>query len=359
MLAQPIALRFESRQTACHLVRIEDFVGVRELDRVVLTSKGYEDFISLGAPFAGGRTCWLDRRHVVGLFGLYQERSGRRSRIRRDSSRIGGSHGYVVGFTEDSTGVSVDATPGDSVPVDSVDPNVSAAQNETIDKLVLLVDGGLNAWQTNVSVLPIAFTINGEFYRQSAYALEVDAFGSDSPLSDEQKKNRANFSRLVSFLKDPVEGYGAANLGAATAYVPTTYSLWGARYGIPQSGLPVGKGSADGSRSGAELGPVRSERVPVSDSPAPKLVKVPWPHASISLESTGEQPTCLPVVEADSAAVAATFASVPAPVNPSATTTAFEQPDGVLAELVLIPVFPGMTTCSPDGDPYRIFGDPQ
>jgi hypothetical protein len=40
-------------------------------------------------------------------------------------------------------------------------------------------------------------------------------------------------------------------------------------------------------------------------------------------------------------------------------TTAFEQPDGVLAELVLIPVFPGMTTCSPDGDPYRIFGDPQ
>ncbi len=292
-------------------------------------------------------------------------------------------------FTEDST-----IAPGDTVPADSVDPNVSAAQNEAIDKLVLLIDGGLNTWQTNVSVLPIAFiadgkllsggpsgwnsgmgvttreikrpaleeiaswlygsgfkgepldfgdpgvtdmattsltfTINGEFYRQSAYALEVDVFGSDSPLSDEQKKNRANFSRLVSFLKDPVEGYGAANLGAATAYVPTTYSLWGARYGVP-----------------------------VSDSPAPKLVKIPWPHASISLESTAEQPTCLPVLEADSAAVAATFAAVPAPANPSATTTAFEQPDGVLAELVLTPAFPGMSPCPSDGEPYRILGEPQ
>ena len=38
----------------------------------------------------------------------------------------------------------------------------------------------------------------------------------------------------------------------------------------PQSGLPVGKGSVDGTRSGAELGPVRSNRDPQSGLPVGK-----------------------------------------------------------------------------------------
>jgi hypothetical protein len=41
-----------------------------------------------------------------------------------------------------------------------------------------------------------------------------------------------------------------------------------------------------------------------------------------------------------------------------ATITAFEQPDGVIAELVLTPVLPGMDSC-PIGEPFRIFGDPK
>lgn len=285
------------------------------------------------------------------------------------------------GFSEDSTVV-----PVDGVPADSIDPNVSAAQNEVVDKLVLTIDGGLNAWQTNVSVLPVAFiadstllrgvpselsslapkattqtmkrpaleemaswlygagfkgdpldfgdpgitdmpttsltfTIGGEFYRQSAYALGVA--NSTDGLNDEQQKNRANFATLVEFLSDPETAYGAANFGMPSPYRPTAYSLWGARYGVP-----------------------------VGVSPVPKLVKIPWPHTSISLASTEEQPTCLPVEEADSSPVAATFTSVGPTLQ--ATTTAFEQPDGVLAELVLVPVYPGMLTCPP-GEPYRIF----
>lgn len=96
---------------------------------------------------------------------------------------------------------------------------------------------------------------------------------------------------------------------------------------------------------------------------------MPWPHTSPSLETFGEQPTCQSVEEADSVAVAATFAAVapvagsPGDVKPKvgipvATITAFQQPDGVLAELVLTPVLPGMMTCPP-GEPFRIFGDPK
>lgn len=43
---------------------------------------------------------------------------------------------------------------------------------------------------------------------------------------------------------------------------------------------------------------------------------------------------------------------------PQGAVTVFEQPDGVLAELVLAPAYPGMFTC-PLGEPFRIFGDPQ
>jgi hypothetical protein len=39
-------------------------------------------------------------------------------------------------------------------------------------------------------------------------------------------------------------------------------------------------------------------------------------------------------------------------------TTAFAQPDGVVSELVLTPVLPGMDSC-PIGEPFRIFGDPK
>ena len=305
---------------------------------------------------------------------------------------------------QDSTvpdGTSADRNTADSASSANTDGNVTAAGNEAVDKLVLTVGGGFTTWQTNVGEMPIAFiadgtllrgvpsdrpnelapkattqeikapaleeiaawlygagfkgdpldfgdpgvtdmpttsltfTISGEFYRQSAYALDFDTSGSGTALTDEQQKNRANFSRLVEFLKDPVAAYGAANLTTPTPYVPTTYSLWGARYGVP-----IGE--------------------------KPTLVKIPWPHTSLSLETFKEQPTCQSVEEADSAAVAATLAAVarssgdakPKVAIPVATITAFEQPDGVLAELVLTPVLPGMMTC-PVGEPFRIFGDPK
>jgi hypothetical protein len=308
------------------------------------------------------------------------------------------------GFSDDTGAAGDTAGTGDTggsgvTGTDANDVNVEAATNEAVDKLVLTVGGGFTTWQSNVGELPIAFiadgqllrgvpsdrpnelapkattqeiqpaaleeiaswlygagfkgdpldfgdpgvtdmpsttltfTIGGEFYRQSAYALDFDTSGSGTALTDEQQKNRANFSRLVEFLKDPVAAYGAANLTAPTPYVPATYSLWGARYGVP-----IGE--------------------------KPTLVKMPWPHTSLSLETFKEQPTCQSVEEADSAAVAATFAAVagssgdakPKVAIPIATITAFEQPDGAIAELVLTPVLPGMMTC-PVGEPFRIFGD--
>jgi hypothetical protein len=304
-----------------------------------------------------------------------------------------------TGDTGDTAGTAGTAGTG----VTGTDGNVTAAGNEVVDQLVLTVGGGFTTWQSNVGELPIAFiadgqlirglpsdranelapkattqeiqpaaleeiaswlygagfkgdpldfgdpgvtdmpsttltfTIGGEFYRQSAYALDFDTSGSGTTLTDEQQKNRANFSRLVEFLKDPVAAYGAANLTTPTSYVPATYSLWGRRYGVPVS--------ANG------------------DAP-PKLVKVPWPHASISLASFEEQPSCVPVEEADSVAVAATFAAAAAPgvsakvASAEFVTTAFAQPDGVVSELVLTPVLPGMMTC-PEGEPFRIFGDPK
>jgi hypothetical protein len=307
----------------------------------------------------------------------------------------------VTVAASDAVGTGADGSNPDSAGSANTDGNVTAAGNEAVDKLVLTVGGGFTTWQSNVGELPIAFiadgqlvrgvpsdrpnepapkattqeiqpaaleeiaswlygagfkgdpldfgdpgatdlptttltfTISGEFYRQSAYALDFDTSGSGPALTDEQQKNRANFSRLVEFLKDPVAAYGAANLTTPTPYVPATYSLWGARYGVP-----IGE--------------------------KPTLVKMPWPHTSLSLESFNEQPTCQSVEEADSAAVAATFAAVagssgdakPKVAIPVATITAFEQPDGVIAELVLTPVLPGMMTCPP-GEPFRIFGDPK
>ena len=308
------------------------------------------------------------------------------------------------GFNEDTSAA---PTTDGNVGAATTDGNVSVAANEAVDKLVLTVDGGFTTWQTNVGILPLAFiadgkllrgvpsgqpnplapqattreikgpaleeiaawlygagfrgdpldfgdpgvtdmptttltfTISGEFYRQSAYALSFDTSGSGTTLSDEQQKNRSNFSRLIEFLNDPAEAYGAANFGTPTPYVPSAYSLWGARYGVPVNG----------------------------DEKPPTLVKVPWPHTSLSLESFKEQPSCQEVDETNSSTVAATFASAAAvgsPVGASAkvavplerTTMAFAQPDGVLAELVLTPVYPGMSPC-PVGEPFRIFGDPK
>jgi hypothetical protein len=339
---------------------------------------------------------------LVGLSLVFSACTKSEPNVAAASDAVGTS-----GFSDDTGAAGDDAGTGDTggsgaTGTDANDVNVvnvEAATNEAVDKLVLTVGGGFTTWQSNVGELPIAFiadgqlvrgvpsdrpnelapkattqeiqpaaleeiaawlygagfkgdpldfgdpgvtdmpttsltfTISGEFYRQSAYALDFDTSGSGIALSDEQQKNRANFSRLVEFLKDPVAAYGAANLTTPTPYVPATYSLWGARYGVP-----IGE--------------------------KPTLVKMPWPHTSLSLETFKEQPTCQEVEEADSAAVAATFAAVagssgdakPKVAIPIATITAFEQPDGAIAELVLTPVLPGMMTC-PVGEPFRIFGD--
>jgi phosphonate transport system permease protein len=63
---------------------------------------------------------------------------------------------------------------------------------------------------------------------------------------------------LVTAMRQTLELSFLAIVLATALSIPV--AILGARRTGPQSGLPVGKGSADGSRSGAELGPVRSER---------------------------------------------------------------------------------------------------